>query len=241
VVTVAAIILAASTERALADADGLASVRRIADAAWSGGALPIVVVAADPSGAVGSALAGAEVTLAQPAPVADGPIAQIQRGIGVAREAVSDLDGALVWPARLAWVGPETVTSLIELHGRAPGEILRPSFRGEPGWPVLLPIEALEGLASVGASLMPDAIVAALLGGGVPARVVELGDPGTTIDTGTPLAELPAYEGPPPPPADQAHEWGAPVALGPDESPAGPHVVPYPPDERSGHPGPEEG
>ena len=36
--TVAAVILAASPESALADADGVPRVRRIVDSAWSGGA-----------------------------------------------------------------------------------------------------------------------------------------------------------------------------------------------------------
>ena len=46
--TVAAVILSASADGAVADADGLPSVRRIADVAWSGGAVPIVVVSFDP-------------------------------------------------------------------------------------------------------------------------------------------------------------------------------------------------
>jgi hypothetical protein len=53
--TVAAVILSASADGAVADADGLPSVRRIADAAWSGGAVPIVVVSFDPSGGVATA------------------------------------------------------------------------------------------------------------------------------------------------------------------------------------------
>ena len=41
--TVAAVILAASPQSALADADGSPTVRRIADAAGAGGATPIGV------------------------------------------------------------------------------------------------------------------------------------------------------------------------------------------------------
>ena len=108
--TVAAIILAASPDSALADADGMPSVRRIADVAWSGGAVPIVVVAADPTGAVALALAGAPVTLAEPAPADAGPAGQMIRGIDVARDEVSDTSAALIWPARMTWVSPETVT-----------------------------------------------------------------------------------------------------------------------------------
>jgi hypothetical protein len=87
--TVAAVILAASPDSALADADGLPGVRRIADAAWSGGATPIVVVSFDPDGMVAAALAGAPVTLAEPAPADGGPAAQMARGADVARAAYS--------------------------------------------------------------------------------------------------------------------------------------------------------
>ena len=86
--TVAAVILAASPGTALADADGLPGVRRIADAAWAGGATPIVVVSFDPDGAVAAALAGAPVTLAEPAPTERGPAAQMARGADVARAEV---------------------------------------------------------------------------------------------------------------------------------------------------------
>ncbi len=135
--TVAAIILAASPEAALADADGMPAVRRIADAAWSGGATPIVVVSFDPDGAVAAALAGSPVTLAEPAPREDGPKAQMARGADVAQAEVGDTDAFLLWPARLAWVGPETVTSLIELHGTESAALLRPTWDGAPGWPVV--------------------------------------------------------------------------------------------------------
>ena len=58
-VTVAAVILAASVEAALADGDGVPRIRRIADTAWAGGAMPIIVVSPDPDGTVAKALTGA--------------------------------------------------------------------------------------------------------------------------------------------------------------------------------------
>ncbi|MBA2381292.1 MAG: NTP transferase domain-containing protein, partial [Chloroflexi bacterium] len=157
--TVAAVILAASPESALADADGMPAVRRIADVAWSGGATPIVVVSYDPDGAVGVALAGAPVTLAEPAPPEHGPKAQMVRGADVARSEIDDTAAVLLWPARMTWVGPETVTSLIELHGAAPDALLRPTWDGEPGWPVLLPVAGLDALRDVGAGRMPPDIL----------------------------------------------------------------------------------
>src|SRR6185295_9603045 len=126
VMTVAAVILAASPESALADADGMPAVAGIADAAWSGGATPIIVVSFDPDGAVATALAGAPVTLAEPVPAERGPAAQMARGTEVALAEVVETDAVLLWPARMAWVGPETITSLIETHGTREGDLLRP-------------------------------------------------------------------------------------------------------------------
>jgi CTP:molybdopterin cytidylyltransferase MocA len=228
-VTVAAVILAASPESALADADGVPSVRRIADAAWSGGATPVVVVSFDPDGAVAAALAGASVTLAEPAPTEHGPAVQMARGADVARAEVVETDGVLLWPARLTWVGPETVTSLIELHGTDARHLLRPTWQDVAGWPALLPIDAVEALRAVPADQMPDGAVEAVIRNGVPERTVDLGDPGVAIDRGTPRRELPPYEGPAEP-AGHVHEWGAQAADAPDDSPLeGPALAPYAP------------
>jgi CTP:molybdopterin cytidylyltransferase MocA len=227
-VTVAAIILAASSESALADADGMASVRRIADVAWSGGAVPIVVVAHDPSGAVAAALAGAPVTLAEPAPAEAGPAGQMARGIDVALAEVKDTSGALIWPARMTWVGPETVTSLIEAHGPLGGRLLTPTFDDEAGWPVLLPLEALPVLRAVAPDRMPPAIPGELVAAGVADERLALGDPGTTHDRDTPRVDLPPYDGPAVPAGGHVHEWGAMSADDPDDGPLeGPSLAPY--------------
>ena len=227
--TVAAVILAATPESALADADGVPRVRRIVDAAWSGGALPVVVVSFDPDGAVAAALTGASVTLAEPVPAPGGPpVAQIRRGIDVARGIVSGIDGALVWPARMSWVSPETVTSMIEAHGVRRGAVLQPTFEGEAGWPVLLPQEGVAALASVAPDRMPPDIVADVIASGVASVTIDLGDPGTVIDGSTPSSELPPYIGPTEPAAHHRHEWGAEITDQPEETPlAGPALAPY--------------
>ena len=226
--TVAAVILAASVESALADVEGQPRVRRLVDAAWSGGAIPIVVVAPDPDGGVAAALSGAAVTLAEPAPMEGGPAAQIARGLAVAAETVRGIDAALVWPARMVWVGPETVTSLIEAHGMDRGAILRPSFDGDAGWPVLVPTDALAVLNGLAPDRMPDAIVDDLEVALGPVRLVALGDPGTTHDASIARADLPAYDGPTEPAAPHSHEWGAALADEPDDEPLeGPALAPY--------------
>jgi CTP:molybdopterin cytidylyltransferase MocA len=225
--TVAAIILAASPESALADADGLPSVRRIADVAWSGGATPIVVVSFDPDGAVAAALAGSPVTLAEPAPIESGPAGQMARGVEVAAATVHETSGALIWPAGMTWVGPETVTSLIEAHGPSAGALLVPTFDDEAGWPVLVPLTALGALRAVDPTRMPSAVVDDLAET-IDRRNVALGDPGATHDRTVARLDLPPYAGPPEPAGGHTHEWGATVADDPDEGPLeGPALAPY--------------
>lgn len=216
--TVAAVILAASPGSALRAVEGVPNVRRLADTAWAGGALPVVVVAPDPDGAVAAALAGAEVTLAEPADLAGGPVGQIARGIEAAVELVSGTDAVLVWPARMGWVDAETVTSLIEAHGVERASVLRPSYRREAGWPVLVPLAHLAALQAAPASLLPDAIVEQLTES-LPSALVDLGDPGVTHDLDVDRAALPPFEGPSEPASGHAHEWGAAVAERPDDAP----------------------
>jgi CTP:molybdopterin cytidylyltransferase MocA len=228
--TVAAIILSASHEGAVADADGLPSVRRIADLAWSGGAVPIVVVSSDPDGAVASALTGAPVTLAEPAPFEHGPKGQMARGVDVALDEVRDLTGALIWPARMVWVGPETVTSLIEAHGTSSGAVLRPDYDDEAGWPVLVPASAFDALRAVAPDRMPPFVIDDIIASGIPQRHLALGDPGVTHDRETARADLPPYVGPIDPPAGHVHEWGAQVADQADDGPLeGPSLAPFAP------------
>jgi CTP:molybdopterin cytidylyltransferase MocA len=227
-VTVAAVILSATPEGAVRDVLGRPLVRRLAEAAWSGGAVPVVVVAGDPDGAVAGALAGSAAILAEPAPVERGPVGQIARGITVAREAVAGTDAALIWPARLAWVDPETITSLIQAHGLGDeSQMLRPTWQGEPGWPAVLPISRVADLAWVPPTAMPDKALDILVQRGVPQRLIDLGDPGVVHDLDTPVEELPQYVGPPGP-LDESPEWGSVAAEHDDQAPLeGPALAPF--------------
>lgn len=217
--TVAAVILAARPESALADADGTPAIRRLADAAWSGGATPVVVCSFDPDGSVARALANAEATLVEPADTELGPVGQITNGIEAARRLVTETEAALIFPARLAWVDAETVTTLIAAHGSDRETIIRPSWHGEPGWPALVPTVRLDALRSLRPDRMPDELLDDLEAAGVPFQRVESGDPGVTHDVSTPRTELPPYDGPPEPADAHAHEWGAAAADVPDEAP----------------------
>ena len=209
--TVAAVILSATTEGALTDTLGQPRVRRLVDLAWSGGALPVLVVAPDPDGTVAASLLGTESVYGSPAPPEAGPVGQMVRGAELAMAEVRDTTAALIWPARMVWVGAETITSLIEAHGPDPRTVLQPGWLGEPGWPVLVPLVHLEALRAIPPDRMPLDVIHDLVAA-VPARVVDMGDPGVIHDADTPQAELPAYEGPPDPPGGHSHEWGADVA-----------------------------
>jgi CTP:molybdopterin cytidylyltransferase MocA len=220
-VTVAAVILSATPEGSVAPADGVPRVRRMADAAWAGGALPIVVVAADPDGAVAAALAGSEARVVPPADPDRGPAGQMAHGSRAAIAAVAETDAAMLWPGRLCWVDAETLTSLIEAHGVDRDAIVRPAWRDEPGWPVLVPTGLLAALEDVPPDRMPPDVVAALAAAGHRVVQVEVGDPGCVHDAGTARADLPAFEGPPEPASGHHHEWGAAAAGALDESSAG--------------------
>ena len=219
--TVAACILAASPDAALRDVDGTPNVRRLVELAWAGGALPVVVLSPDPDGAVAAALAGSPVILGAPAPASLGPAGQMARAIDLARDEVNATAAALVWPARMGWLDAETVTSLIEAHGADRTTLLRPAYRGEPGWPILVPVGQLAILRRLAPDLMPPSIAEALAAAS-PSRTLELGDPGIVLSLDTPREQLPPFDGPPEPPAGHRHEWGALVAASPDEAPEAP-------------------
>lgn len=225
--TVAAVILAASADEAVADVLGRPLVRRLAEVAWSGGAVPVVVVAPELEGRLANSLAGSSTTLAEPAPAEHGAVGQITRGIQVARKAVGETAAALIWPARLAWVDPETVTSLIQAHGLDPSALLRPAWEGAPGWPVLLPISRVADLAWVPPSATSEEALQIMLRRGVPQRLLDLGDPGVVLDIDTPRGELPPFEGPHGPLA-RVPEWGASAADHDESLPLeGPALAPY--------------
>jgi CTP:molybdopterin cytidylyltransferase MocA len=225
-VTVAAVVVAETADSALVEVLDRASVRRIAEVAWAGGAMPIVVVCDDPAGAVAAALAGSEATLADPGTSGPDPISQLARGVEVAVSAVAETDAVLVWPASMTWVDPETVTSLIQAHGISADQLLRPTWETRPGWPVLVPKALIEPL---GASLAgDDRTFEQVVGSLAPAdaRVdLDLGDPGAVIGREVPMVDLPAYQGPSGPLATPP-DWGAAAAeQSDDQAPDGPPAV----------------
>jgi molybdenum cofactor cytidylyltransferase len=225
-VTVAAVMLFASPDEALADTAGRAAARRMVEAAWAGGATPIVVVCADPSAAVAAALAGSPAILAEPPPAGDVAFAHVRRGLRVAMEQVTETDAALIWPGSMVWVDAESVTSLIERHGVEPGAVLRPVYAGQPGWPALVPAELTDALADLPAELALEERLDRLAETHGRSHF-DTGDPGTVHDRSVAIDELPPYSGPPEP-ARAAPEWGLAAADAPEEGPLeGPALAPY--------------
>lgn len=226
--TVAAVLLFRTVETALADAAGRPAVRRMVESAWAGGATPIVVVSSDRDGAVATALAGSPAVLAEPAPAEEGPLGQVMHGLRVASRQVSGTDAALIWPGRMAWVDAETVTSLIEAHGSGSETLLRPAYAGQPGLPVLVPVNHAAALRSLLPGEPRDEVLFDIGTDDIPARTIEVGDPGVTHDVSVALDTLPAYQGPPEPVGGRPPEWGAAAADAADEGPLeGPALAPY--------------
>ena len=219
--TVAAVVLAASAGDTLRKVGGVAAIRRIADIAWAGGALPIVIVPEDEN-AVGDLdlpLSGAAGAVIGDAGADRPPLERVAMGVATARREVDGTDAALVWPGRYVHVDAETVTSLIEAHGIDRSVVLVPSYEGTPGWPILLPLEASEALADMRDSALAD-LASALRAAGIATRLIELGDPGITHDLATTSDALPDFVGPAEP-VGRAQDWGERVPSA-DPSPAPP-------------------
>jgi CTP:molybdopterin cytidylyltransferase MocA len=206
--TVGAVIVPEGVSEALADATGRTAVRRIVDAAWAGGAMPIVVVAADPDGRIAAALEGSPAVLVEPGRASG--VETYRLGARAAHESVQETSAVLLWPGRMTWADPETVTSLIEAHGRALGDVIRPRRAGQSGWPCLLPMAQAEAVLSAPGGTVEDALT------DIGAEALELGDPGSVLGNEVSLDELPEYTGPPGPVGGPPPEWGSVAAEAPE-------------------------
>jgi molybdenum cofactor cytidylyltransferase len=210
-VTVAAVILVPEPQAALAQADGEPVLRRLAQTAWSGGAIPTVVVAPDVHAELRSSVSDLAITLVSPTSAEPRGIAWFVSGMRTAVATVAETSAALLWPFRFVWVDPETITSLVEAHGTSVDSMVRPAYGGRPGFPILIPAALLERLAELSGQDGEEA-VQTLVAAGVPMRQVELGDPGIVHDIETPRADLPSYQGPPEPAGGPPPEWNSALA-----------------------------
>jgi CTP:molybdopterin cytidylyltransferase MocA len=220
-VTVAAVVLAPSRDDALAVVGGVAAIRRIADLAWAGGALPVVIVptSADDPAVLSAPLSGASGVVIATVTGNDAAIGLVRSGIATARQAVEGTDAVLIWPGRYVHIDAETVTSLIEAHGVDREVGLVPAYEGTPGWPLLLPVDEPDLLDDLTGGLAE--LAGALRERGLRTRLVELGDPGIVHDLATAPGDLPPFAGPAEPAGSGAHDWGERVPAN-DPSPAPP-------------------
>ena len=189
---------------ALADATGRAAVRRIVDSAWAGGAIPIIVVAADPDGRIAVVLEGSPAQVVDPGRASGSQTYMV--GARAAHAVVQETTAVLLWPGRMTWADPETVTSLIESHGRSPVQVTRPRRAGESGWPVLVPVGLIADVLSRPGGSIDEAVADSEV------AAVELGDPGSILGAEVALDDLPDYAGPPEPVGGPPPEWGAAAA-----------------------------
>jgi CTP:molybdopterin cytidylyltransferase MocA len=209
--TVAAVVIVPESPDALAPADGEPALRRVAQAAWSGGALPTVVVAPEPSEDLRLAAAGLGVSLTSPGPDEPRGIAWFVHGMRAAVASVAETSAALLWPFRFVWVDPETVTSLVEAHGSNPDAIVRAAYAGQPGFPILFPVTSVDRLAAL-SGLHAEEAIQSLAAAGVAIRQIELGDPGIVHDISTSRGDLPSYQGPAEPASGPPPEWNSVLA-----------------------------
>jgi CTP:molybdopterin cytidylyltransferase MocA len=193
--TVAAIVMVPEPAVALAPVDEEPPLRRGAQSAWAGGALPTIVVMPRSSDEARQAVADLAVTFAAPSDDEPKGIAWFVRGMRTARETVVETTAALLWPVPRVWVDPETVTSLIEAHGTEPEAILRPAYKAQGGFPILVPLALMDQLGAQSGKHGEEAI-AEIVARGAPQKLLELGDPGIVHDIATPRSELPPYQGP---------------------------------------------
>ena len=137
--TVAALILA--DPQSLTSGSPTPALTRLIEAAWSGGAHPILIAGL-----------AAEHDFA--------PLAQTTRAASVkaagaeARQIVGGTSALLTLPVANAGVDPETITALIAAHGRNREVALRAAFKGSAGPIQLTPLPLLEG----GDELLPTLI-----------------------------------------------------------------------------------
>ena len=209
--TVAAVILIPEPGLAVAPADGEPALRRVAQAAWSGGAIPTIAVTPSPGLEMREAVADLALAFAEPSAAEPKGIAWFACGIRAAVAGVAETSAALLWPVVHVWVDPETVTSLVEAHGAFPDDMIRPAYGGKPGLPILVPAALERRLASLSGRHGVEA-VEALAAAGVPLRIVELGDPGIVHDINTARADLPGYQGPPESASGPPPDWNEAVS-----------------------------
>ena len=135
--TVAALIL--TDPRSAATPDAPVALTRLIEAAWSGGAQPILVL--------GHASDERLAPLARGTATTDTAAAARE-----AAELVGGTSALLLLPTTHAGIDPETITALIAAHGRTPDRTLAAAWNGSAGPVLLQPIQHAVSSAAYDAS-----------------------------------------------------------------------------------------
>lgn len=122
--TVAALILAEATD------GGAPALARVVDAAWSGGAQPILV-------------AGLVAESVPPLPARRASSSDPASALAEATREVQGTTAIIVLPIAHAGIDPESITTLIAAHGRTPHVPLVAAHEGSIGPVRLLPVEGI--------------------------------------------------------------------------------------------------
>ena len=176
-----------AANKLLAEIDGVAIVRRVAEAALASRARPVLVVTGHQGEAVRSALAGLDVAFVANPDFAQGLSTSLKAGL---RALAGETDGALVLLGDMPRIAAGDLDRLIAAFAAEGGEaIIAPLHEGKRGNPVVWPrayfaeMLRLEGDAGAGRLLAAH---------GANVRGIELGTDAIHADVDTPeaLAEL---------------------------------------------------
>jgi CTP:molybdopterin cytidylyltransferase MocA len=125
----------------LLDDDGTPRVARAVDGLVAGGAGPVTVVLGAMAEEVRSLLAGRDVRVVVAEDWADGMGASLRRGLRALTDDATDAAAALVMLVDLPDIGPAVLHRVLadwEAGGARPDALVRATYAGRPGHPVLL-------------------------------------------------------------------------------------------------------
>lgn len=172
-----AVILAARAEKglglvaALAEHEGGRSFLRSLSSSMAKAGCTVVAVIGDEAERVIEWHPGAQLVEAPAWEERPGSVLQV----GVAAARAAGAERILVHPVDMPAVRVTTLKALVA-KPLAPGEVLRPTFEGAPGFPVMLSLEAAERLAGMDAAQTPEQLLAALN-----PRQLVMKDPGVVV------------------------------------------------------------
>ncbi|MFK3664147.1 NTP transferase domain-containing protein [Ochrobactrum teleogrylli] len=165
----------------LAEFDGVALVRRVAQMLLSSEAAPVVAVIGHRREEIEASLAGLDLSFAFNPDFETGMASSLVAGISHA--AISVCDGVLIMLADMPGITQQHINTLIQAFRKAAGRVIvRATFGGRRGNPVILPRELFEAVLKLEGDIGARAIVEMA---GLPIVEVEIG-PAALLDIDRP-------------------------------------------------------